>query len=180
VTATGVNAFGGVVSDVVYTTLEPYTAVSKPITYGTPVTYEGTLYRAVPEGGSSLDISFSINANGRYTAPGQGGLYFSSNAQTVEAEFVGNGSSLAGRTMYSFPQTSVGNLLDLTDPVTRAQLGISLQDITRTGGTSAWRYELTQPLGAFAEHNGYSGIIVPSAQADGGVNLVLFGSKGVR
>lgn len=42
----------------------------------TGVTFEGTLYRAVPEGGNPLDISYSVAANGRYTAPGQGGLYF--------------------------------------------------------------------------------------------------------
>ncbi|WP_264946679.1 RES family NAD+ phosphorylase [Sphingomonas canadensis] len=146
----------------------------------TGVTFEGTLYRAVPEGGNPLDISYSVAANGRYTAPGQGGLYFASNARTVEAEFVNNGSSLTGRTLHSFQESSVDNLLDLTNPATRDDLGVSLGDLTRTGGTSAWRYEVTQPLGAFAQRNGYSGIIAPSAQADGGVNLILFGSKGVR
>jgi RES domain-containing protein len=147
---------------------------------GGSVTFEGTLYRAVPEGGNPLDISYSIVENGRYTAPGQGGLYFASNARAVEAEFVNNGSSLTGRTVHSFPDTSVDNLLDLTNSATRADLGVSLSDLTRTGGTSAWRYEITQPLGAYAQRNGYAGIIAPSAQADGGVNLILFGSKGVR
>ena len=91
-----------------------------------------------------------------------------------------NGSSLAGRTLHAFPESAIDNLLDLSNPVTRKQLGVSLGDIARTGGTSAWRYEVTQPLGAYAQRNGYSGIIAPSAQADGGVNLILFGSKGVR
>jgi RES domain-containing protein len=144
------------------------------------VKFEGTLYRAVPEGGNPLDISFSVNASGRYTAPGQGGLYFASGSRIVEAEFVNTGSSLAGRTLHAFPQSAVDNLLDLSNPMTRRQLGVSLADVTRTGGTSAWRYQVTQPLGAYAQRNGYSGIIAPSAQADGGVNLILFGPKGVR
>lgn len=138
------------------------------------------MYRAVPDGGDALDISYSVNANGRYTAPGQGGLYFASNARTVEAEFLNNGSSLINRTLHSFSSSSVDNLLDLSSPVQRQQLGISLNDLTRTGGTEAWRYEVTQQLGAFAQKNGYSGIIAPSAQADGSVNLILFGNKGVR
>lgn len=146
----------------------------------TGVTYEGPLYRAVPAGGDPLDISYSVRANGRYTAPGQGGLYFASNAGTVEAEFVNNGSSLAGRELNVFHNSSINNLLDLTDPAVRGDLGVSLEDLTRTGGTPAWRYEVTQPLGKFAESQGYNGILAPSAQADGGVNLILFGSKGVR
>lgn len=144
------------------------------------VTYEGPLYRAVPAGGDALDISYSVNASGRYTVPGQGGLYFASNAGTVEAEFVNNGSSLVGRDLNAFPDSSVNNLLDLTDPVVRERLGVSLEDLTRTGGTPAWRYEVTQPLGKFAQSQGYNGILAPSAQADGGVNLILFSSKGVK
>jgi RES domain-containing protein len=144
------------------------------------VTYEGSSYRAVPAGGEPLDISFSVNANGRYTAPGQGGLYFASNTQTVNAEFVNNGSSLIGRDLNVFPNSSVNNLLDLTNPAVRDGLGVSLQDLTRTGGTQSWRYEVTQPLGAYAQTNGFNGIIAPSAQADGGVNLILFGKKGVK
>ena len=49
-------------------------AVSNKLPTG--VTYEGPLYRAVPAGGDPLDISYSVRANGRYTAPGQGGLYW--------------------------------------------------------------------------------------------------------
>jgi RES domain-containing protein len=127
-----------------------------------------------------LDISFSVNANGRYTAPGQGGLYFSSNAKTVEAEFTNNGSSLIGRDLNVFPNSSVSNLLDLTNPDTLDALDVSLGDITRTGGTAAWRYEVTQQLGQYAQANGFNGIIAPSAQADGGVNLILFNPNGVK
>lgn len=88
-----------------------------------------------------------------------------------------NGSSLAGKTVFSFQDVTAPNLLDLSNASVRNMLGVSLEDITRTGGDPAWRYEVTQPLGAWAQENGYQGIIAPSAQADGGVNLILFNTK---
>jgi filamentous hemagglutinin len=135
----------------------------------------------VGEGYDPLDInSWNIAANHRYTASGQGGLYFASGERVVEAEFVNNGSSLNGKVVHDFPNSSVSDLLDLTNPAARQGLGLSLSDLTRTGGTTSWRYEFTQPVGAWAEQNGYRGIIAPSAQADGGVNVILFNAKGVR
>ena len=82
--------------------------------------------------------------------------------------------------MNAFSNTSVSNLLDLSDSAVRQNLGIDLLDLTRIGGTQAWRYDVTQPLGSWAQQNGYNGIIAPSAQADGGVNLILFSAKGVK
>jgi hypothetical protein len=55
-------------------------------------------------------------------------------------------------------------------------LGVSLGDIVRQGGAEAWRYEKTHSLGRLARQMGYKGIIAPSAQADGGLNLILFSS----
>jgi RES domain-containing protein len=145
------------------------------------VSFEGSLYRAVGPGHDPLLIHpGNISASHRFTAPGQGGLYFGSGGRIVEAEFVGNGSSLAGQQLHAFPNSSVNGLLDLTNPAVRQNLGVSLGDLTRTGGTRAWRYEVTQPLGAFAQKNGYNGIIAPSAQADGGLNVILFSAKGVK
>ncbi|MFA7293735.1 MAG: DUF637 domain-containing protein, partial [Rhodocyclaceae bacterium] len=138
-------------------------------------TFEGTLYRAVGEGYDPLLIHpGNIAASHRYTAPGQGGLYFGTGEHVVEAEFVNNGASLAGKQMHSFSNSTVSNLLNLSNPATRDALGVSLGDLTRTGGTQAWRYEVTQPLGSWAQQNGYKGIVAPSAQADGGVNVILF------
>lgn len=34
-------------------------------------------------------------------------------------------------------------------------------------------------MGNFAAKNGYRGLIVPSARADGGVNIVIFDPKGI-
>jgi hypothetical protein len=143
--------------------------------------FDGTLYRAVGAGYDPLQIHAGNIANShRYTGPGQGGLYFATGEHVVEAEFVKNGGSLAGTQMHAFPNTSVSNLLDVSNATVRDSLGITLQDLTRTGGTQAWRYEVTQPLGSWAQQNGYKGIIAPSAQANGGVNLIIFDAIGVK
>lgn len=139
------------------------------------VAFEGTLYRAVGNTYDPLLIhQGNIMATHRYTGPGQGGLYFATGEHVVEAEFVQNGSTLAGKQMYAFPDASVEGLLDLSNPAVRQSMGVELPDIIRTGGTPAWRYEVTQPLGQWAQQNGYRGIIAPSAQADGGVSVILF------
>ena len=62
--------------------------------------------------------------------------------------------------------------MDLSNPAIRADLGIALDDLVRTSGDDM--YDLTQALGSFARERGYTGIIAPSAKADGGLNLVLF------
>ena len=143
--------------------------------------FEGTLYRAVGVGQDPLLIHpGNIDASHRYTGRGQGGLYFATGQHVVEAEFVSNGSSLVGKQMFSFSNSSVPDLLDLSSLTVRESLGVNLPDITRTGGTQAWRYEITQPLGLWAQQNGYRGILAPSAQADGGVNLILFNADGVK
>lgn len=145
------------------------------------VAFDGTLYRAVRQGDDPLQIgTWNVDANHRYTGRGQGGLYFGSGEKIVEAEFVNNGSSLAGKDMHAFPNSSVPKLLDLSNPAVRDGFGVTLDDLTRTGGTTSWRYEITQPLGVWAEQHGYSGIIAPSAQADGGVNVIIFDAKAVR
>lgn len=74
-----------------------------------------------------------------------------------------NGSSLVGRDLNIFTKSSVDNLLDLTNPTMRNELGVSLDDLTWTGSNKARNYEVTQPLGRYAQLMGYNGIIVPSA-----------------
>ncbi len=66
----------------------------------------------------------------------------------------------------------LGNLLDLSNPVVRSKLGVSLDDLVRTSGDDI--YDVTHQLGRFAREQGYGGIIAPSARADGGLNLILF------
>ena len=146
------------------------------------VTYEGGLYRSVSEGRDPLEIHPVYNVEKsvhRYSGEGQGGLYLGSSQRIVNAEFTGNGASIEGLVNNQY-EVKVDGLLDLTDPKVRGELGVSLDDLVRTGGTKEWRYEVTNPLGRYAEQNGYNGIIAPSAQADGGVNAILFDSGLVK
>jgi len=134
------------------------------------VTFEGTLYRAAKAGyDPKLIHPGNIAASHRYTGPGQGGLYLSSGKNIVRAEM----GSMRGMKMHSF-DVKASNLLDLTNPAVRQKIGAKLNDLVRNSGTKAWDYQVTQPLGRWAKQHGYRGIIAPSAQADGGVNILLF------
>lgn len=139
-------------------------------------TFEGGLYRSVPEGRNPLEIHPIFNTEKvvhRYTGEGQGGLYFGSSQRIVNSEFASNGASIEGLVNNNY-SVKIEGLLDLTNPTVRSKLGISLDDLVRTGGSKEWRYEITNPLGRYAEDSGYNGIIAPATQADGGINLILF------
>jgi hypothetical protein len=145
-------------------------------------TFEGGLYRSVPEGRNPLEIHPVFNtekAIHRYTGEGQGGLYLGSSQRIVNSEFTGNGASIEGL-MNNHYNVKIDSLLDLTNPSVRSELGVSLDDLVRTGGSKEWRYEITNPLGRYAEDSGYNGIIAPATQADGGVNVILFNPNLVK
>ena len=145
-------------------------------------TFEGGLYRSVPEGRNPLEIHPVFNtekAIHRYTGEGQGGLYLGSSQRIVNSEFTGNGASIDGLTNNHY-NVKIDGLLDLTNPSVRDELGVSLEDLVRTGGSKEWRYEITNPLGRYAEDSGYNGMIAPAAQADGGVNVIQFDPKLVK
>ncbi|WP_229711283.1 hypothetical protein, partial [Agarivorans gilvus] len=146
------------------------------------VTFEGGLYRSVPEGRNPLEIHPVFNtekAIHRYTGEGQGGLYLGSSQRIVNSEFTGNGASIEGL-VNNYYYVKVDGLLDLTNPSIRSELGVSLEELVRTGGSKEWRYEITNPLGRYAEDSGYNGIIAPAAQADGGLNVILFNPSLVK
>jgi len=126
--------------------------------------------------GNPLEIHPVFNtekAIHRYTGEGQGGLYLGSSQRIVNSEFTGNGASIEGLVNNRY-DVKIDGLLDLTNPSVRSELGVSLEDLVRTGSSKEWRYGITNPLGRYAEDSGYNGIIAPAAQADGGVNVILF------
>ena len=144
---------------------------SKPI----GATYEGTIYRSVDSRYDPLEMSqYTINSNHRYTESGVPGLHFSSGEKIVKAE-LGNYDvfDFSNRTMYSY-DVRLTNMLDVSNPSVRSQLGISLESIVGEG------YDVTHAIGQYAYSNGYNGIIAPSARADGGRNIILFNAKGVK
>lgn len=142
-------------------------------------TFEGRLYRSVgPDKsgmlGDPLDIhAGNIATSHRYTQPGTGGLYFSTGEKIVNAELNTWGVASKGRVMHAF-DVKIDNLLDVSNPSTRRQLGVTLEDII---GDS---YDVTHKIGEFAKTNGFSGIIAPSARADGGLNIIIFNGKLVK
>ena len=141
---------------------------SKPI----GATYEGTIYRSVDSRYDPLEMSqYTINSNHRYTESGVPGLHFSSGEKIVKAE-LGNYDvfDFSNRTMYSY-DVRLTNMLDVSNPSVRSQLGISLESIVGEG------YDVTHAIGRYAYSNGYNGIIAPSARADGGRNIILFNAK---
>ena len=70
--------------------------------------FEGSIYRAPHPGVSPTTIdSFNIAANHRYSATGEGALYFSTNSRTVIQE-------LGGTTFVDRFKSCLGGLLLLT------------------------------------------------------------------
>lgn len=133
------------------------------------------IYRSVDSKYNPLEMSrYTINSKHRYTEAGIPELYFSSGEKIDRAE-LGNYDifDFSNRTMYSY-DVKLNNMLDVSNPSVRSQLGISLDSIV---GES---YDITYAIGRYAYNNGYNEIIAPSASADGGVNLILFNTKGIK
>ena len=135
-------------------------------------TFEGTIYRNVESKYNPLEIdAHNIKESYRYSPEGIPGLYFSSSERIVKAELANYDTFVfMDRTTYSY-NAKLTNMLDVTNPTTRLQLNINLNDII------ANTYETTHKIGNYAYKSGYNGIIAPSARADGGVNIILFNTK---
>ncbi len=103
----------------------------------------------------------------RYTKGGSSGVYGGTSRETALAEIT-HYKALDGR-VHVETNARVKNVLDLTDPKTRKQLGVNLNDIK---GDS---YKVPHEIGDWAAKNGYNGILAPSARIPGGTNLVVFG-----
>ncbi|MBI3898996.1 MAG: RHS domain-containing protein [Gammaproteobacteria bacterium] len=134
------------------------------------IDYDGTVYRF--ENPDRINTTWDTHqwnkaANHRYTEPGRSGVYGATSANTAHAE-ISHYGALQGRELVS-KQVHVENVLDLTSPQVREQLGVSLEDIT--AGNS---YDVTHQLGRFAQDNGYGGILAPSARDSAGSNLISF------
>ena len=110
----------------------------------------------------------NIKASHRFSGPGKGALYSSLDAWTAFKET----RSDLGRWL-TVRRAKVKGIIDLTDPKIRQKFNVTLEDIA-----SMDFYDITQPLGDLIKSKGYKGILAPSAQNPGGVNLILF--KGIE
>jgi RHS repeat-associated protein len=110
----------------------------------------------------------NIGANHRYTRPGVGGVYGANSSKTALAE-IAHYKPAPGRVITS-KQVQLNNVLDLTDPKVRRQLGVTKRDLVKSKD-----YSKTQAIGDWAVANGYDGILAPSARNKTGSNLIGFG-----
>jgi len=135
-------------------------------------TFEGTVHRYEKPNRVNTtwdQHSNNINANHRYTEQGEGGVYAGTTQNTALEEVTAYGEGI-GRVPVK-KDVKLNNVLDLTDPKVRKQMGVSLEDITRTEGPL--KYQNTQKIGKWAKENGYDGILAPSARHNGGANIVI-------
>jgi filamentous hemagglutinin len=98
---------------------------------------------------------------------GRGGLYAATSLEGMTGEMSHYGRTLRNAATIG-TRISVENVLNLTDPAVRNQLGVTLEQLTGSD------YTMTHALGDFSRTR-YNGILVPSATAPGETNLVLFG-----
>ncbi len=133
------------------------------------IEYEGTVTRAVQSNHASTAWGIhpgNVAANHRYSKPGQSALYAGSSQDAVLAELKHYGVD-ANLVSWVSKRIKLRNVLDLTNPTVRQQLGVSLEDLT---GDS---YHVTQAIGDRARRE-YDGLIVPSARHHGSTNIVIF------
>lgn len=169
----GLNAVSGVSAGAALGASAPkmvsnaVSAVSRSIPKG--VTVQRVVQRAVAAEyveGAWRTHAGNIGANHRYSGVGRGAVYTSTSEKALLAELRHYGISPSKVTILS-REVKLGNVLDLTNPSVRQQLGITLEQITAND------YGLTQAIGDFAITR-YSGLLVPSARIPGEVNLVIF------
>ena len=145
------------------------------------VTFEGSIYRAVPSDRNPLEIDPFFNKEkgiGRYSEPGVGAQYFGASLRGVKSEFSGR-KIPDGYSVYKYKER-IPKLLDLTSSIVRKRLGVSLDDIVRVNGPASYKYNITSVIGRQAQGAGFNGIIAPAAKADGAANLIIFNIKVIK
>jgi RHS repeat-associated protein len=143
-----------------------------PQTWPVGVEYDGVAYRAVPT--SRISTAWEVHAGNvaashRYSAPGEGALYAGTSREAVMAELTYYGVDPRA-VSWSSRTVAAKNILDLTDPASRARVGVTLKQLTEDD------YSVTQALGRAARSR-YDGILAPSARSPGSSNLILFPKK---
>jgi RHS repeat-associated protein len=164
------NADNGIVGALSHLDERLYNGSVRSADPGLPagVRFQGTVQRAVnPKyADGAWDIhAGNIAANHRYSGSGRGALYTGTSREAVLGELRHYGVDPDSVTWVT-KSVQVDNVLDLTNPAVRDQLGITLKQITTND------YLYTQAIGDFARGR-YSAILAPSARAPGTSNLVI-------
>lgn len=138
-----------------------------------------TVFRIVRAGVDPLAISGSLQAGGRFNPHVFGALYASLEASTAVQE-VARGLRVRGIDPQQFPPAAwwcyelgvqLGAVLDLTDPAILREVGLSADTLT---GSDLGR---TRQIASEARRTGFEALLVPSAAAPGGRNLVIFADR---
>ncbi len=125
-----------------------------------PEIYTGDFYRTVGNGRDPLLTHYIPQGTPqRYAKPGEDALFFGSSKEGNFQELAHWDVKVEGNTTtFVYKEIQSTNLLDLTNPVVRDKIGISLDQITNNS------YEFTDVIGTWARDKKYSGIIYPSAR----------------
>jgi RES domain-containing protein len=150
--------------------------------------WKGTVYRAVgTEYANRRDLlsgEGTKRCGGRWTPPGSfATVHASLDVKTALAESLGLQQQFGIAVAARLPLTIVAidghlqRLVDLTDKAVLAELALTRQRLLRCRWreiSDKGREALTQAIGRIAFEAGLEGLIVPSAQARKGKNLVVF------
>ena len=111
---------------------------------------------------------------GRWNRPGTPALYLSHEVETAFAEYQQELGTRPG-TFVAYEVTSA-TVFDLTDPATADALGVAAGDLAAPWKELAFVRRLDPPGWLTADRLGAAadGLLVPSVQRSGGVNLVLW------
>ena len=136
-------------------------------------TFEGTVHRYEnPDriDGTWKQNEYNVDADHRYTGEGQGGVYAGTTQETALKEVTQGNRPLRNKIPIQ-KKVRLNNVLDLTDPKVRKQIGVTKKDITSTDLKT--KYIKTHKIGEWAKKHGYDGILAPSARNLGGSNIVI-------
>ena len=134
-----------------------------------PSSWQGTVYRHMfakyPPDRENI-------GGARWNPPEVPAIYTSLSRETVlaEAEYQISMEPLrpsVRRTVYQI-EVTLSSVLDLSSPSLLQSLGLPLTDIAANDHASCQR------IGGAVEHLGHDGLLVPSARAIDGVNLVIY------
>ena len=138
--------------------------------------FDDTVWRHLPRDGHPLNWGFILEASGRWNWKRYACLYTSTSKDGVLAEFVKDRRRTPG---YSKPHdicsidVEIENVLNLTHWKTRDSLNISKDKIISDSINSK---RLCKQIGEKAIHEGYNGILAPSAAIENEKNLMVFPS----
>ena len=108
----------------------------------------------------------NVTASHRYSGRGLGAVYTSTSESGMIAEMNHYGIRMETQQIVR-QEIKVNNVLDLTDPAVRQQVGVTEAQLTGDD------YTVTQAVGQWASTR-YNAILAPSARQPGATNIVIF------